>query len=57
MPHLQFLDDTFVIGKKSWENMFVIKAIFQIFELVLRLKVNFHKSGLVGVGCAKQLCL
>lgn len=46
---LQFTDDTEVVGKGSWNNLRSIKAIFKGFELISGLKVNFHKSKVIGV--------
>lgn len=48
ISHLQFADDTLIIGEKSDKNVCVIKAVLQLFELVSGLKVNFHKSLLFG---------
>jgi len=49
MSHLQFADETLLIGVKSWANVRAMKAILLLFEVVSRLKVNFHKSMLFGV--------
>ncbi|PNY13834.1 cysteine-rich receptor-like protein kinase [Trifolium pratense] len=49
ISHLQFADDTLIVGEKSWANIRAIKALLILFELVSGLKVNFHKSMLVGV--------
>lgn len=38
-----------MIGEMSYQNVCVIKALLQVFELVSRLKVNFHKSSLIGI--------
>jgi hypothetical protein len=48
VSHLQFADETLIIGKKSWVNIFAMKTILQLFELIYELKVNFHKSVLLG---------
>lgn len=45
---LQFVDDTILIGKGNWENLWSIKTIFRSFELVSVLRVNFSKSNLIG---------
>lgn len=47
--HLQFADDTLLVCKKSKRNLWAIKATLQIFEVVPGLKVNFHKSQLMGL--------
>ncbi|MCH80340.1 cysteine-rich receptor-like protein kinase [Trifolium medium] len=49
ISHLQFADDTLLVGEKSWANIRVLKAILILFELISGLKVNFHKSLLIGV--------
>lgn len=54
ITHLQFADDTLIIGEKSNQNAWAIKSIMQLFELALGLKVNFHKSRLVGINV--KLC-
>ncbi|RZB71032.1 LINE-1 retrotransposable element ORF2 protein [Glycine soja] len=46
---LQFADDTILLGKGSWKNLWSIKTIFRSFELVSGLRVNFHKSKLIGL--------
>lgn len=37
-----------MMGKATWGNLWSIKTILRSFELVSRLKVNFHQSKLVG---------
>jgi len=49
VSHLQFADDTLLISDKSWANVRALKAVLLLFQAILRLKVNFHKSKLVGV--------
>jgi len=49
VSHLQFADDTLLIGVKSWANVRAMKAVLLLFEVVSRLEVNFHKSMLFGV--------
>lgn len=49
MSNLQFANDILMIGEMSYQNVCVIKALLQVFELVSRLKVNFHKSSLIGI--------
>jgi len=36
-------------GSQKWENVQGIEIILHLFELVTSLKVNFHKSRLVGI--------
>ena len=49
VSHLQFADDTLLIGVKSWTNVRAMKAVMLLFEVVSGLKVNFHKSMLFSV--------
>jgi len=41
---LQFANDTLFFCEPSYHNMLVVKAILKSFELVSRLRINFHKS-------------
>lgn len=49
VSHLQFADDTLLMGTKSWANVRAMRAGLVLFEAMFGLKVNFHKSSLVGV--------
>ncbi|GAU43110.1 hypothetical protein TSUD_373050 [Trifolium subterraneum] len=49
ISHLQYADDTLCIGEASVENLWSLKAILRGFEMVSGLKVNFWKSGLMGI--------
>lgn len=49
LPHLQFADDTLLIGTKSWANIRTLQAILVLFENMSGLKVNYHKSMLFGI--------
>jgi len=49
ITHLQFADDTLLIGDRSWANIRALKALLILFEATSGLKVNFHKNMLVGV--------
>ncbi|CAJ2661595.1 unnamed protein product [Trifolium pratense] len=49
VSHLQFADDTLLIGTKSWANVRALRAVLVLFESMSGLKVNFSKSILVGV--------
>jgi hypothetical protein len=48
VSHLQFADDTLLLGNKSWANVRALRAALVIFESLSGLKVNFNKSLLVG---------
>ncbi|CAJ2627985.1 unnamed protein product [Trifolium pratense] len=49
VSHLQFADDTLLLGVKSWANVRALRAVLVLFETMSGLKVNFNKSMLVGV--------
>jgi len=49
LTHLQFADDTLIIGEKSWQNVHSMHAVLLLFESISDLKVNFNKSMLTGV--------
>ena len=49
ISHLQFADDTLLMGVKSWANGRTLRAVLFLFEAMSGLKVNFHKSMLFGV--------
>ncbi|GAU13347.1 hypothetical protein TSUD_43010 [Trifolium subterraneum] len=49
ISHLQFADDTLLVGNKSWANVRALKAILLLFEATSGLKINFHKSMLFGM--------
>ncbi|XP_019432100.1 PREDICTED: uncharacterized protein LOC109339150 [Lupinus angustifolius] len=46
---LQFADDTMLVRKPDSSFIWTIKSILRCFDLVSRLKVNFHKSSLMGI--------
>ncbi|GAU40363.1 hypothetical protein TSUD_319750 [Trifolium subterraneum] len=49
VSHLQFADDTLLLGAKSWANIRALRVVLVLFETMSGLKVNFHKNMLVGV--------
>ncbi|PNX97198.1 cysteine-rich receptor-like protein kinase, partial [Trifolium pratense] len=51
---LQFADDTMLIGKGSWDNVWTIKSILRGFELVSGMKINFVKSKLYGINVGER---
>jgi len=53
LTHLQFADDTLIIGEKSWLNVRSMREMLLLFEEVSVLKVNFHKSMLTGVNISE----
>jgi hypothetical protein len=54
ITHLQYADDTLCIGEASVENLWTLKAILRGFEMASGLKVNFWKSGLIGVNVSSD---
>ncbi|KEH17518.1 hypothetical protein MTR_0009s0040 [Medicago truncatula] len=40
--HLQFVDDTLLMGGMSWANVRTLRAVLFLFEAMSGLKVNFH---------------
>jgi hypothetical protein len=49
ISQLQYANDTLCIGEASMDNLWTLKAILRGFEMASGLKVNFWKSGLIGV--------
>jgi mannosylglycoprotein endo-beta-mannosidase len=49
VSHLQFADDTLLIGTKSRANVRALRVVLVLFESMSGLKVNFNKSMLVRV--------
>ncbi|PNX71897.1 cysteine-rich receptor-like protein kinase [Trifolium pratense] len=47
--HLQFADDTLLLGIKSWPNVRALRVVLVLLETMSGLKVNFNKSMLVSV--------
>jgi len=49
LTHLRLVDDTPIIGQKSWRNVRSMRVVLLLFEEISGLKVNFNKSMLTGV--------
>lgn len=49
MSHLQFADDTVLLGKALMKNAKAMKGILRLSKIASKLKVNFHKSSLHGI--------
>lgn len=47
--HLQYADDTLLLGTASFHNLWTMKVVLRGFELISGLKVNFNKSCIFGV--------
>jgi hypothetical protein len=54
VSHLQFADDTLLLGSKSWANVRALRAVLTVFADMSGLKVNFNKSMLVGINIAES---
>jgi len=52
VSHLQFADDTLLLAAKSWANVRALRAVLSLFVVMSSLKVNYHKSLLVGINIA-----
>jgi len=52
VSHLQFADDTLILGEKTWANVRGMRAALLLLESLFGLKVNLFKSQLVGVNVA-----
>lgn len=52
---MQFADDMMLMSKATWENLWSIKTILRSFELVSGLKVNCHKSKLIGITISDEI--
>ncbi|KAF1894207.1 hypothetical protein Lal_00004131 [Lupinus albus] len=46
---LQFEDDTIMVFKPSASNLWGVKNIIRCSELVFDMKINYHKSSLIGI--------
>ncbi|GLT63247.1 hypothetical protein SLA2020_358250 [Shorea laevis] len=51
---LQFADDTVILGRADSENVFMVKTILRWFELMSRLRINFHKSSVYGLNVSER---
>jgi len=54
VSHLQFADDTLILGEKAWANIQGMRVILLLFESLSGLKVNFSKNHLVGANVANS---
>ena len=50
LSHLFFADDALFIGDWSWTNIKSLVSILNCFHRVSGLKINYHKSKLLGIG-------
>lgn len=47
--HIYYVDDTLIIVEKNWGGIKSIKVKLILFEMMLGLKVNFHKRCIIGI--------
>lgn len=52
LTHLQYADDTVIVGVNSKENIKAAKFILKWYELVSGLRINFKKSKLITINCS-----
>ncbi|PNX81962.1 cytochrome p450, partial [Trifolium pratense] len=60
VSHLQFADDTLLLGEKSWANVRALRAALVLFKTMSGLKVNFNKNSLYSLtlrGDSRRLIL
>ncbi|GKV25647.1 hypothetical protein SLEP1_g35046 [Rubroshorea leprosula] len=55
ISHLQFADDTVIMGKAEPGNIKVVKRILRWFELISSLKINFNKGVLYSCHVSDEL--
>ncbi|KAG9449628.1 hypothetical protein H6P81_009593 [Aristolochia fimbriata] len=55
VPILQFADDTLILCDGVGERMIDVKAILYIFEMISGQKINWEKSGVMGVNRACEI--
>jgi len=51
---LQFTNNTMFMYEDSYNSVFTIKAILRCYEIASGLKINFHKSKLVGINVERN---
>ncbi|GKV22646.1 hypothetical protein SLEP1_g32498 [Rubroshorea leprosula] len=54
ISHLQFADDTLLMGLATEDNIWAVKCIMRSFELSSGLKINYAKSQLMGVNVEEE---
>ncbi|KAL4183675.1 hypothetical protein AMTRI_Chr11g156310 [Amborella trichopoda] len=52
VSHLQYADYTLIFCDAETVQLRNVSRFLEICEVTLRIKVNFHKSSLVGINCA-----
>ncbi|CAL5427989.1 unnamed protein product [Camellia sinensis] len=54
LSYLQFADDTLLFCEAEWAEIVNVKRILRCFEVISKLKINFHKSVVCGVGISEE---
>lgn len=49
LTHLQFADDTVIFARPDPTTLYNIKSVLILFQLTSGLKINFHKSEILGI--------
>jgi len=44
ISHIQFADNTLILGEKSWGNVRAMRVVLHLFAAMSSLQINFHKS-------------
>jgi hypothetical protein len=57
VSHLRFADETLILGEIGWANVRAMHAVLYLFMVMSGLKVNFHKSELLGVNVSRSWLL
>ncbi|CAK8534052.1 unnamed protein product [Lathyrus sativus] len=57
MDIIQFADDTLIIGKGGWQNLWSMKSILRGFRILSGLKANFYKIRLMGLNVSDHFLL
>lgn len=52
--HLQYAGDPLCIGEPTVDNLWTLKAMLRKFEMASGLKVNYHKSSLIGINVPRD---
>ncbi|XP_028059361.1 uncharacterized protein LOC114263062 [Camellia sinensis] len=55
ITHLQFANDTILFCEAEWKEIGNVKRILRCFEMLLGLKINYHKSVVCGIGISEDL--
>ncbi|GJR71570.1 RNA-directed DNA polymerase, eukaryota [Tanacetum coccineum] len=55
LSHLFYADDVIFVGKWNLSNLSTIVNVLKLFHLALGLKINLHKSKLMGIGIPQDV--